>query len=239
MAAFSVLQSRVGYNLGYTLSATTPATSTMVKQWLNDAVDYVVAKFYKRFCWKLLHELQKEAIYPLTGASSYDVYTVIGNSTDHYAFISNGAGWTASELGVSPLDEISVKQYNKILAGQYYATESRPLIYFYEYDTATNHGNLPKFRIRPEASTETLYYRYLRHPTTMVDAGDLPCVLGDICDNILVNYATAQGWRREREMQQYSLSKGEFEAELNELIGKYEEPVWDAPRTDPFSHWIG
>ena len=233
MAAFSVLQARVGYNLGYTLSDTTPVTTTMAKQFLNDAVDYVVAKFFKRQCWKLLHELHKEKEYTLTGADSYDVYTVIGNSTDYYGFISDGDGWTASELDVFPLREVSIRNYDKVTeAGEFYPTDSRPYICFYEFDTESGHGNLPKFRIRPSSSTQTLYFRYICNPTAMSADASLSG-LGDICDNLLVNYATARGWRVERNREEYAISWGEFQSELNELVGKYEESYWDAPRTDP------
>lgn len=233
MAALSALQAKVGYNLGYTLSTTTPATTAMITSFLNDGVEELIAEFFNRKCWKLLTQLHEEAEYTLTGATSYDVYTIIGDSTDYYGFISYGDGRTASRVGVYPLSEVSIEEEHKIqttnTSGDYFPNASNPYICFYEDDTATGHGNLPKVKIEPYTSTETLYFRYLSKATAMSADASTPD-LSTVCDSALVWYATKMGEYRQANQQMQAMADQNYQRELNKLIGKYEEVVWDAPK---------
>lgn len=220
MAAFSTLYARVGYSLGYTLSTTTPVTLTEGKQFLNDGVDFIFAQFYGNKCWKLLQQHQKEVSYAMNGSStSYDLYTILGNSTDYYGFIN-------AQLGDFPVREVSIEEYYKIQnSGEYYPTCNNPYLCFFEYDTAEGHGNLPKVRVRPTSSTATLYFRYFIHPTAMSSDANTSG-LGDICDNLLVLYAVAMGWMKMREPQMYVSTWQIFRDELDKLIAQYREDVY-------------
>ena len=229
MAALSVLQAKVGYNLGYTLSTTTPSTTTMITSFLNDGVDTVLEELFARKCWDLLTQLHEAKEYTLTGATSYDVYTVIGSSTDYYGFISYGGGRTASKLGEYPLTKVSIEERHKIqVGGEYCPNASNPYICFYEDDTADSHGNLPKFTIEPYTSTAVLYFRYLSKLTAMSDAAHTT-ELSVLCDNAVVWYATKMGEHREANPQMQAMSEQNYQRELNKLIGQYEEVVWDSP----------
>lgn len=229
MAALSVLQAKVGYNLGYTLSTTTPSTTTMITSFLNDGVDTVLEELFARKCWDLLTQLHEAKEYTLTGATSYDVYTVIGSSTDYYGFISYGGGRTASRLGEYPLTKVSIEEEHKIQSGgEYYPSSSDPYICFYEDDTTSEHGNLPKFKIMPYESTEVLYFRYLSKPTVMSDAAHTT-ELSVLCDNAVVWYATKMGEYRGANPQMKGMAEQNYQDEMNKLTGQYEEVVWDSP----------
>ena len=71
-------------------------------------------------------------------------------------------------------------------------------------------------------------FRYLSKPTAMsTDASTTE--LSVLCDNAIVWYATKIGEHREANPQMQAMSEQNYQRELNKLIEKYEEVVWDSP----------
>ena len=214
----ATLETKLGYHMGLTLSSTTRWTTTQADALLNDAMKEVVRELHAAKCWKLLRELQKEATYTLTGATTYNVYTILGSSTDYYAFLN-------AKLDSYKVREVTIEDEDRIQAnGEYYPTGSYPWICFYGYDSTENHGNLPVVRIRPSGSTGTLYFRYLRVPPTM-GASASSCLPAE-CDNALIFLAASWLWSGDRNGEDSSRFYQLYQNEINRLIAKYEEPVY-------------
>lgn len=151
----------IGYELGVTISTTTRWTTAMVTRWLQAAVEKALAEFYVNRCWNPLTQLQAIAEYSLDGSTTeYSVYTIIGSSTNYYNHIPN-----ATKLGSDPVTEVGIPDEYKIqTTGEYYRDYQRPYMVFMECDTTTGYGNLPKVRVRPYQSTQTLYFPYIKRP---------------------------------------------------------------------------
>mgnify|MGYP001559595816 CR=1 FL=1 len=222
------LTADLGYIIGQTIGASSRLTTTAAERLLNKGQDKLVLKLYDRKCWRPLHELHKEASYTLTGATSYDVYTVIGSSTDYFGFVN-------ARLGTSFVDEVTIEEEYRIQSGgEYDPSADRPYICFYGYDTASGHGNLPKILVRPYTSTEILYFRYLKRPTTMQAATTaVAACLPSECDDAMLFYAASMTWAGDRNSEEFSRFRALWNDEVDRLIMKYEEPVFHDVRYQP------
>lgn len=217
----SQLTTDLGYIIGVTIGASSRPTTTQAERLLNKGLIKLCLKLYDRRCWKVLRELQKTAEYTLTGATSYNVYTILGSSTDYLGYVSGRlAEWN--------LNEVSIEEEHKIqTSGEYDPKATDPYICFWGYDTAAGHGNLPVVLIRPSASTEILYFRHLIRPPTIksaVTAVDSP--LPSECDDALIFYAASMYWAGERNSEEWGRFRGMWNDEVDKLIAKYEEPLW-------------
>ena len=226
--SLATLETDLGYLLGCTISTTSRWTTTQVDVYLNRAQKKVVDELIAAKCWKLLREIQKEAEYTLTGTTSYNVYTVIGSSTDYYAFVGG-------KVDYHKLREVTIEDEDKIQAtGEYYPTGTDPWICFYGYDSTTNHGNLPVVKIRPSSLTGTLYFRYLKAPPTMQTTETaVACCLPAMCENAILFLTAAWCWSGDRNTTESSRYYQMYQKEIADLIGKYEEPSWDGVDNRP------
>lgn len=217
--AIATLQTSLGYHLGCTVSATSRWTSTQTAALLNQALRKVVADLYAAKCWKLLNTLEEEAEYTLTGATSYEVYTAIGDSTNYQAFIGG-------RIGQFPVREATIEEEHKTQnAHEYEPTALTPWIIFYDYDSTEEHGGLPVFRIKPSALTGTFYFRYLKNSPTMVSTTVLS-PLPVQCDDAIMFLAAAYCWSGDRNTGEFSRFYQLHKSEMTDLIGKYEQPVY-------------
>lgn len=224
------LTTDLGYFIGVTIGSTSRPTTTATERLLNKGLEKLCLRLYDRRCWKVLHELHKEATYTLTGATSYDVYTVIGSSTDYFGYV-NG------RLGEYPLTEVTIEEEHKIQSGgEYDPSASDPYICFFAYDSTAGHGNLSKVKIRPYASTESLTFRYLRRPPTMQAASTAvaSCLPGE-CDDAILYYAASLHWAGDRNSEEFSRFRALYNDEVDKLVTKYEEPVYESPTYRPVS----
>ena len=201
-------------------------TSAHITRNLNRAINYIVGQFYLEKCWKPLAKLQKEATYNLTGTEIYSVYTIIGSSTDYYGFIN-------AQMKDILIKEVTIEEYNRINnAGEYVPTSADPYLCFYDYDSTVGHGALPKIRIRPYASTDPLYFRYLRNPVDLTTGGTIPD-LYDYCGEAIVLWSAKTLWANDRNSEQFKLLDFRFNDEMKKLLSKFSEPFYDDVRYQP------
>jgi hypothetical protein len=224
MAQLSALQARVGYKLGYTMSTNTHTTTTQATQFLNDAVDDIVAEAIEKEAWEVCRMLQKEVEYPLiVNQEEYSVYTVIGDSTDFQAIVSAQRGDYECEI-------LPITEYHEVIAdGNYYPSVERPFLIVYEYGT----NNMPKFRMKPiPSSADTLYFRYLKYQTAM-SASDSTPSLPTYCDELIVLYAAAVALIAEGREEQGMPLMQLYEKKKMRLIDTHAKPKWRGVRYAP------
>ena len=222
-------QGLLGYHLGCTISSTSRWTTTQTAALLNQALRKVIADLYAAKCWHLLRELEEEAEYTLDGSSSYNVYTVIGNSTDYQAFIGG-------RINQFKVREATIEEEDRTQnSHEYSPTPSSPWIIFYDYDSTADHGNLPVFRIKPTATTGTLYFRHLKNSPTMESSTPVNSPLPAQCDDAIMFLAGAYCWSGDRNSQDFARFYELHKNEMTNLIGKYEQPVWSGVNNEPIT----
>lgn len=185
---------------------------------INRAMNYITNYFVRFKCWHPLTPLHKMATYTLiANTNEYDVYTVIGGSTDYKCFIK--ALWDKTEVR-----EVTVEDEEKIkVGGEYEPTRDRPRIRFFKYDTGSGHGNLPKFELRPTPTTaDTCYFYYLRNQLTLSADVDIPYLLGcdDIIEDLAKAYLTLQD-KDPRQLRDYLLI---FNDQLDSIVAIHAKP---------------
>ena len=227
----ATLNTNLGYHLGCTLAATgtrwtTPQTTVL----LNHALKKVVAELLAAKCWHLLRELEDEVEYTLTGATSYNMYTALGNSTDYQAFIGG-------RIGQYTVREATIEEEHRTQSShEYEPTALTPWIIFFDYDSTENHGNLPVFRIKPSATTGTFYIRYLKNSPTMASgesAVNFP--LPPHCEEAVLFLAAAYCWSGDRNGEEFNRFYQLHKAEMTDLITQYEQPIYSDVYNEPIT----